>query len=216
MTGSCLNLPGESMRQVRWRPLPLWPAFVSLLALVSLSACANGDGLRVEGAEARPASATPSTVMGTQGVGPAQKPTPAPAVSLSAVRVKLLADKSLDTYSRTVLSKCLVIARCLSRGPSVDVMHSGTPQQIVLIHTLDNFVFGFFLIAVTPSGPQPTWSLKVDQPTINASRQGDLVVESRLFAIDDEVCCPSGRRVEVYRWSGRQMIKVSSQDQKGD
>jgi hypothetical protein len=200
------------MRQGKWRTLRLWPAFVSLLALVGLSGCANGDGLRVEGAEAPPTTATPS-VMGT--VGPAQK-TPAPAVSLTAVRVELLADKSLDTYSRTVLSRCLVIARCLSRGPSVDVMHSGTPQQIVLIHTLDNFVFGFFLIAVTPSGPEPIWSLKVDQPTINASRQGDLVVESKLFAIDDQVCCPSGRRVEVYRWGGRQMIKVSSQDQKGD
>ena len=203
------------MRQARWCPLRLWPAFVSLLALVSLSACANGDGLRVEGAEAPPTSPTPSTVMGTQGVGPGQKRMP-PAVSLSTVRVELLADKRLDTYSRTVLSRCLVIARCLSRGPSVDVMHSGTPQQIVLIHTLDSFVFGFFLIAVTPSGPRPVWSLKVDQPTINASRQGDLVVESKLFTIDDEVCCPSGRRVEVYRWSGRQMIKVSSQDQKGD
>ena len=204
------------MWQVRWRSLRAWPALVTLLALVGVSSCANGEGLRVEGVEASPTSATPSTFMGTQGVGPEQEPTPAPAVSLPAVRVELLADKSLDPYSRTVLSKCLVIARCLSRGPTVDVMHSGTPQQIVLIHTLDDFVFGFFLIAVTPSGPRPVWSLKVDQPTINASRQGDLVVESKIFAIDDEACCPSGRRVEVYRWSGRKVIKVSSQDQKGD
>jgi hypothetical protein len=41
-------------------------------------------------------------------------------------------------------------------------------------------------------------------------------VESKIFTIDDKVCCPSGRRVEIYRWTGRQMTKVSSQDQKGD
>jgi hypothetical protein len=95
-------------------------------------------------------------------------------------------------------------------------MHSGTPQQIVLIHTLEKFVFGFFLIAVEPSGPTPIWSLNVEQPTVNASPQGDLVVESKKFAIDDKVCCPSGSLVEVYRWNGRNMTKVSSTDQKGD
>lgn len=48
---------------------------------------------------------------------------------------------------------------------------------------------------------------------MNASPQGELVVESKIFTINDPVCCPSGRRVEVYRWNGRQMIKVSSTDQ---
>jgi hypothetical protein len=187
----------------------MWPAFVTLIAVLGLSGCANGDGLRVEGAEAPPTSATPSTFMGT----PEQKRTPAVAVDLQKVRLRLLADKSLPSYSRNVLVNCTVISRCLSRGTTVDVMHSGTPQQIVLIHTLDNFVFGFFLIAVEPSGPRPIWSLKADLPVVNASPQGDLVIESAIFTIDDKVCCPSGRRVEVYRWDGRQMTKVSSTDQ---
>jgi hypothetical protein len=195
------------------------PAFVTLLALVSLSACANGGGLRVEGAEATPSSATPSepSIMGsTAGVSPEPKRTPAVSVDLQQVRLKLLADKHLPDYSRNVLVNCTVISRCLSRGKTVDVMHSGTPQQIVLIHTLENFVFGFFLIAVEPSGPRPIWSLKADLPTVNASPQGDLVVESKIFTIEDKTCCPSGSRVEVYRWNGRQMTKVSSADNKGD
>jgi hypothetical protein len=195
------------------------PAFVTLIALVSLSACANGGGLRVEGAEAPPSSATPTgpSVMGTtEGVTPEPRRTPEVAVDLPQVRLKLLADKQLPPHWRDVLAKCTVISRCLSGGTTVDVMHSGTPQQIVLIHTLENFVFGFFLIAVEPSGPRPVWSLKADLPTVNASPQGDLVVESKIFTIEDKVCCPSGRRVEVYRWNGRQMTKVSSADQKGD
>ena len=189
------------------------PAFVTLIALVSLSACANAGGLRVEGAEAPPASPTPSTVLGTNGVQPEPKLTPEVAVDLAQVLVKLLADKHLPQYARSVLEKCTVIPRCLSRGKTVDVMHSGTPQQIVFIHTLENFVFGFFLIAVEPSGPRPIWSLKADLPTVNASPQGELVVESKIFTIDDKVCCPSGGRIEVYRWDGRQMAKVSSTDQ---
>jgi hypothetical protein len=201
------------------RRTALLPAFVTLIALVSLSACANGGGLRVEGAEAPPSSATPTgpSVMGsTEGVSPEPKRTPEVSVDLQQVRLKLLADRHLPNYWRDVLVKCTVISRCLSRGSAVDVMHSGTPQQIVLIHTIEDFVVGFFLIAVEPTGPRPVWSLKADLPTVNASPQGDLVVESKIFTIEDKVCCPSGRRVEVYRWNGRQMTKVSSADQKGD
>jgi len=189
------------------------PAVAAFVALTVLSACANGGGLRVEGAEAPPASPTPSTALGTNGVQSEPKLTPEVAVDLAQVRVKLLADKHLPQYARNVLEKCTVIPRCLSRGKTVDVMHSGTPQQIVFIHTLENFVFGFFLIAVEPSGPRPIWSLKADLPTVNASPQGELVVESKIFTIDDKVCCPSGGRIEVYRWDGRQMAKVSSTDQ---
>ncbi|MEV5965357.1 hypothetical protein AB0L70_26545 [Kribbella sp. NPDC051952] len=199
------------MRHARRR---LVAAVATFAALAVLSACGNGGGLRVEGAEAPPSSPTPSTVMGTNGFKPKPEQTPQPAVNLAQVRLKLLADSHLPPQARRVLVNCTVISRCLSRGTTVDVMHSGSPQQIVLIHTLEKFVFGFFLIAVTPSGvPRPIWNLKVDQPTVNASPQGDLVVESKIFTIDDPVCCPSGRRVEVYRWNGRQMTKVSSTDQ---
>ena len=187
------------------------PAVAAVVALTALSACANGSGLRVEGAEPPPPSPTPTVAFGT--TGPAPRSTPAAAVDLRQVRVKLLADKSLPPYSRRVLANCTKIERCLSRGKTVDVMHSGTPQQIVLIHTVDKFVFGYFLIAVEPTGLRSIWSQKVDQPTITASPKGDLVVESEIFTIEDPPCCPSGRRVEVYRWAGRQMTKVSSTDQ---
>ncbi|MGW1347261.1 hypothetical protein ACWCOV_39835 [Kribbella sp. NPDC002412] len=196
----------------------LLTAVVTASALVGLSACGNGGGLRVEGADAPATSAAPSgspSVMG-EGIAPETARTPEAALDLAQVRVELLADPRLPDIARRVLVNCTVISRCLSRGKSVDVMHSGTPQQIVLIHTIENFVFGIFLIALEPAGPRPIWSLKVEQPTVNASPQGDLVVESKIYTLDDKVCCPSGRRVEVYRWNGRQMIKVSSTDNKGD
>jgi hypothetical protein len=192
------------------------PALIVLLSLLAFSGCANGGGLRVEGAEA-PVTTTPATpsIMSGDRVGPGAKTAPV-SVSLAQVRLKLLADKSLDSYSRSVLVRCLAVERCLSRGPTVNVLHSAQPEFVVTIHTLDYFTFGAFLIVVEPTGPRRVWSLKADQLKINASPRGDLVVESEIFAVDDKPCCPSVTRVEVYRWNGRQMIKVSSQDQKGD
>ncbi|TDU88233.1 hypothetical protein EV138_1775 [Kribbella voronezhensis] len=191
------------------------PAAVMLLALLTFTGCANGGGLRVEGAEA-PSTTTPAapSTKTPQGFGKTDR-TPV-TVSLSQVRQTLLADPSLDQYSRTVLRGCLIVERCLTRGATVNVMRSAQPQLVVLIHTVDNFTFGAFLIAVEPGGPRRVWSLKADQLKISASRQGDLVVESEIFAVDDKPCCPSVTRVEVYRWTGQQMIRVSSQDQKGD
>ncbi|WP_427884706.1 hypothetical protein ACQHIV_21175 [Kribbella sp. GL6] len=196
-----------------WRRTVL-PAVAAVVATTVLAACGNGGGLRVEGPESPPpATPTPSVALGTSTVTPRPEKTPEVAVDLYKVRSRLLADRRLSSYDRTVLSNCTVISRCLSRGKTVDVLHSGKPQQIVLIHTLDKFVFGIFLIALEPSGPRPIWNLNVEQPTVNASPGGDLVVESKIFTINDPVCCPSGRRVEVYRWNGRQMTKVSSTDQ---
>ncbi|MEV0793965.1 hypothetical protein [Kribbella sp. NPDC050459] len=196
-----------------WRRTVL-PVVAAVIATAALSACANGGGLRVEGPESPPPDTpTPTVAFGTGSTSPHPGRTPEVAVDLYKVRAALLADPRLGRYPRSVLSNCTVISRCLSRGKTVDVLHSGTPQQIILIHTLEKFVFGIFLIAVEPSGPRPVWILDVEQPTVNASPQGDLVVESKIWTIDDPVCCPSGRRVEVYRWNGRQMIKVSSTDQ---
>jgi hypothetical protein len=195
----------------------LAPAIAAVAALGLLASCGNGSGLRVEGAEPTDTtSVTPTLPSAAATTTPGYRTTPAPAISLAQVRTKLLADKGIEPNARTVLAKCTVISRCLRQGPTVDVMHNGVPQQVVYIHTLEKFVFGVFLIALEPTGPRRIWSLRVDQPTINASPQGDLVVESKIFQPDDKPCCPSGSKAEVYRWDGRQMTMVSSTGQKGD
>lgn len=193
---------------------------IALVALLALTGCANGGGLRVEGAEVPSTPATPSDKPSTNFAGPDQRTPARPAtpvtVSLEQVRVSLLADKNLESYFRVLLAGCTIIERCLTRGPTVNVMRSATPQLVVMIHTVDGFVYGAVLMAVEPGGPRRIWGLKADKLRINPSQQGDLVVESSIFQSDDPVCCPSVTRVEVFRWNGRQMIKVSSRDQKGD
>ncbi|GAB3931936.1 hypothetical protein GCM10029976_037120 [Kribbella albertanoniae] len=195
----------------------LAPAVAAVVALAVLSGCGNGSGLRVEGAEpAEGGSVSPRVAAPSATTSPSVRSKPVQAAPLTEIRTRLLADRGLDSHSRAILVKCTVISRCLGPGPTVDVMHSGVPQQVVYIHTLEKFVFGAFLMALEPAGPRRIWSLKVDQPTINANPQGDLVVASEIFQPDDKPCCPSEGKVEVYRWDGRQMTKVSSTDQKGD
>ncbi|MEV8373305.1 hypothetical protein AB0P21_11245 [Kribbella sp. NPDC056861] len=200
------------------RARQLLPTVLASTALVVLSACGNGSGLRVEGAEPSPAPATPSvtTNFGAgRTPGPSVKVAPA-AFTLPQVRDSLQRDKQLESFFKTLVSKCSIVDRCLTQGPSVDVMKTGRSQLVVLIHTNENFIVGAVLMADSPKGPRRVWSLKADQLKINPSKQGDLVVESQIFALDDSPCCPSGRLVEVYRWAGGQMTKVNSKAQKGD
>ncbi|GAA0957963.1 hypothetical protein GCM10009554_69500 [Kribbella koreensis] len=203
------------------RARQLLPAALALAVLVVASGCANGSGLRVEGADPATTSATPS-VSTNNGFAPSVTPSPKTgriaqsAMTLEQVRDSLQVDKGLDPYMAKIVGNCSIVARCLTRGVAVDVMKSGTPQLVVLVHTVDNFVFGAVLMADSPKGPRRVWSLKADQLKISPSQQGDLVVETQIFALTDRPCCPSGRRVEVYRWAGGRMTKVSSTDQKGD
>jgi hypothetical protein len=196
---------------MRVRACPL--VVLVLAAVLTLSACGNGGGLRVEGAQTPVPSSPPSE----RGFLPTTKSTPpAVTVSLAQVRLKLLANKNLEPFFRTVLVKCVVVERCLTRGPTVNVLKSNYPQLVVMVHTGDKFVYGAVLMAIEPAGLRQVWSLRGERLKISESQQKDLVVESGIFAVDDKPCCPSVTRVEVYRWNGRQMIKLSSQDQKGD
>ena len=136
-------------------------------------------------------------------------------VSLEAIRQTLLADDRVDFNARNLLKKCEVVTRCLSRGDTVNVMHTDRPQQVVTVHTLDGLVFGGFLLALEPSGPRLVWSLNADGLKIYPGKKGDLVVESKVYGASDHTCCPSGSRVEVYRWNGRKLTRISSQYQEG-
>jgi hypothetical protein len=198
------------------RAWQILPAGLTLLTLLTTSAC-GADGLRVEGAE-EPVSTPSASTKATPTTTPAESPKPmiTSQVDLAAVRRELLASKNVDQDARKVLTICTVVERCLRSGATVDVMHSGRPQVVVTINTIDNFIFGAFLLALEPAGPRLVWSLKAEQLKIYPGKQGDLVVESKIFGTYDRACCPSGSRVEVYRWSDGRMIRLSSTDQKGD
>ena len=200
------------------RARQMLPAVLAAAVLTLTAACANGSGLRVEGAEPVTSTSPATQQPSVKGFGkPSPSVTPAVTVSLAQVRLKLLADRKLEPFFRNILDTCTVVERCMTRGKTVNVTRSQYPQLVVYIHTANtDFNNGAVLMAAEPSGPRRIWGLEASQSKISASRGGDLVVESGIFTATDEVCCPSVTRVQVYRWNGRQMILVSSQDQKGD
>ncbi len=203
------------------RARQMLPAALAVAALTLAAGCANGTGLRVEGAEpATSTSPAPAATPSTKGFGPPQTPDPrrtAPVtVSLGQVRLKLLADKKLEPFFRSILDTCVVVERCMSRGPTVNVTKSQYPQLVVYIQLDKSFNYGAVLMAAEPTGPRRIWGLRADEVKISACRSGQLVVESGVFGTNDKPCCPSVTRLQVYRWNGRQMLLESSQDQKGD
>jgi hypothetical protein len=191
------------------RARQILPAGLTLLTLLTTSACISG-GLRVEGAETPAAEPTASAE-----ARPTESPTPmiTSGVDLVEVRRVLLASKNIDPDARKVLADCTAVERCLQSGATVDVMHSGRSQVVVTINTIGNFIFGAFLLAPEPAGLRLVWSLKGEQMKISPGKQNDLVVESKIFRTDDRACCPSGSRIEVYRWSNGRMIRVSATEQ---
>jgi hypothetical protein len=198
------------------------PAGLLALTLLATGACTTG-GLRVEGARS-PVTATPPSTS-----APSQSPGPQPlgtknlddpgrtdqVVTLEKIRQTLLADDRVDVDARKLLKNCQAVDRCLRRGVTVNVMHTGYPQQVVTVNTLDGLVFGGFLLALEPSGPRLVWSLNADGLQVYRGGKGELVVESKVYGTNDHVCCPSGSRVEVYRWNGRKLTRISSQHQRG-
>lgn len=215
------------MRRRQSLPLVL-PVLIALL----LVGCAAGNGLRVEGVQA-PATGTVSPTRSLDGSPPIAPASPPPtaalvpsgptpsgrkakAVSLEAVRQTLLADPRVAPNFRSVLTNCTVVVRCLRHEITADVMHTGHPQQVVTIHTVDNVSFGAFLLAEEPNGFRLVWSLETGQPSISRSKDGDLVVESKVFGQNDQACCPSGSKVEVYRWNGQQLTRIDETYLKGD
>jgi hypothetical protein len=190
------------------RARQILPAGLTLLMLLVSSAC--GSGLRVEGAGTPVSKPTGS---------PTTTPTAPPKlatieqVTLADVRSVLLNSKNLDADARQVLKNCTMVDRCLQRGATVDVMHSGLPQVVVTISTLGDFSIGAFLLAPEPAGLRLVWSLKAEKLKIYPGKQGDLVVESGIFHTTDSACCPSGSRIEVYRWSDGRMKRISATEQ---
>jgi hypothetical protein len=195
------------------RARQILPAGLALLTLLAMSACGS-RGLRVEGAGTPVAAPSPSTE-GRPTTTPTESQTPmiSSAVDLAKVRRVLLASKNLDPGARAVLTNCTAVERCLHSGATADVMHSGPPQVVVTISTLDGFSFGAFLLAPEPEELRLVWSLKAEKLKIYPSKQGDLVVESGIFRTYDRACCPSGSRIEVYRWSDGRMRRISASEQ---
>lgn len=221
------------------RALPV-TALVVLVTLTALVGCAGRDGLRVEGTAApAPAAgtttATPSpTPTASRRGPPATTPTEPPTVTPSRptvriereparsvrlgpgqLRALLLADPAVDPDAKAMLAVCR--EKCLTRGVATDLVGRGSPQRVVTVNLPANgFVFTAYLVGDDAADTPSVLSvIRGDDMRITAGRRRTLVVESKVFGQADPICCPSGSKVEIYRWSGNHLVRTSEVFKKG-
>jgi hypothetical protein len=210
---------------VRW-----WLTPTLLVATLALAGCGAGDGLRVEdGHQAAAGQATTSPAPPTE--TPTQskssfgimRETPhidgertgggVAALTIPELRTLLLTDPAVDADAKAVLRTC---EQCLARGVATDVIGTGVPQRVVTVKVLNTgWTFVAYLVGDVGGQPKVRSTIRGQDMRITAGENGSLVVGSKVYGPTDRSCCPSGSKVEVYRWNGNYLVKKSEVFTKG-
>ncbi|HZO64378.1 MAG TPA: hypothetical protein VFB74_05200 [Kribbellaceae bacterium] len=201
-----------------------WLGLALLVALL-VAGCANRDGLRVEGTAAPP---TPKSVSSYESPKPVTtKPTVdtriAPpeqtgqrSVKLTPAQLRqvLLASPNVDPDAKSVLKTCP--QRCLTPGPAFDVVGNGAAQRVVTVRVLStDSGFVAYLVGDVEGSPLVLSTIRGQDMRITAGKGRTLVVESKVYGPTDKTCCPSGSKVEIYRWNGHYLVRTSEVFTKG-
>jgi hypothetical protein len=209
-----------------------WLTPTLLVATLVLAGCAAGDGLRVEDGHQpaagqattspAPPTETPTRSKSSNGImrdsetphidGERSGSGPA-ALSVRELRALLLTDSAVDADAKAVLRTC---EQCLARGVATDVIGTGVPQRIVTVKVLNTgWTFVAYLVGDVGGLPKVRSTIRGQDMRITAGKNGSLVVGSKVYGPTDRSCCPSGSKVEVYRWNGNYLVKKSEVFTKG-
>ena len=204
------------------RRLPVVVAAVLLPVLV-LTGCGAGDGLRVENGQQptlvspEPTSPTPKKPPSSFGVmrdkvgedGTTKAIGVAVGLNTAQLRALLLTDGSVDGYTKGVLRTC---AQCIGRGLAADLTGEGVQQRIVTVKVLSTgWAFVAYLIGDVDGVPKVRSAVRGQDIRITSAKDLNLVVSSKVYGPIDRACCPSGSKVEIYRWNGSYLVQKSEQ-----
>ena len=185
-------------------------SLVAATLVLVAGGCAVGDGMRVEGSAPVPTPSRPSS-------SPEVMRTPEIAakggVDAQSVRQVLLTDSRVEPDVKNVVRTC---TECTRLGAGTDVIPDGTGQWIATVSLRNGGVFAALLVGTAGagrvgSGPRVLWSLEGDDMKVSVGTGRTLVVESAVFGPTDRVCCPTGSKLEKYRWNGTRIVKISEQ-----
>lgn len=182
--------------------LPLLAVLPLLMGF--LGSCGSGEGLRVEG-PGGPVSSAATSPKPDRSIGPANTPQ---ALSVPALRQVLLRDPAVRVDMKNLVKICKF--GCVQ--PGVVLTPAGeSPKQAVTISTVSGGAFVVLLIDHLVTAPKVVWQTQGDSLTVSVGKGSTLVVESSVFGQSAKACCPSGSKVDVYRWNKelRRMVKVS-------
>lgn len=212
----------------RWLGLTLLVAVVAVVVV----GCANRDGLRVEGTTGSQSpksvegfSTPPPTKAPRTAAVPAKEPTDKPKIGIPGTsprsiklnpaqhRRLLLASANVNPDAKSVLRTCP--ARCLMLGPASDLVGSGMAQRVVTVRVLSTgSVFVAYLVGDV-EGARVLSTIRGQDMRITVGKGRTLVVASKVYGPTDKACCPSGSKVEIYRWNGNYLVRTSEVFTKG-
>ncbi len=166
----------------------------ALMPLVLVTGCAEGGGVRVEGAG--PASVIPPSPAHTS-------PTP----HVDPVRL-LRDDPKVDDDIKDHLRPCGGAEYPVDTSFG-SVTGDTVPDLVINVSTCrDGVGLGSYVYRMEKG--RYTDVFGVEQPPVYIDiEQGELELTRQVYAHDDAVCCPSGEDVIMYRWSGGRFVVTS-------
>lgn len=207
----------------RARRLPVLVAVLLPALMLALTGCGAGDGLRVEGGrqpvQTSPEQTTPTPKRTPEGYGvmrdkvgdDSTTKAVGAAVGLSTAQLRslLLTDSAVDGYTKAVLRTC---AQCIARGLATDLTGEGVQQRIATVKVLNTgWTFVAYLVGDVNGVPKVRSSIRGQDMRITSAKDMNLVVSSKVYGPTDRACCPSGSKVEIYRWNGNYLVQKSEQ-----
>lgn len=129
------------------------------------------------------------------------------ALNPAQLRTLLLTDPVVDADAKAVLATC---RSCLARGVATDVIGNGSEQRIVSVKVLNTgWAFVAYLVGDVGETPRVRSVIRAQDLRISVGADRTLVVGSKVYGPIDRSCCPSGSKVELYRWNGNYLVKTS-------
>jgi len=164
-----------------------------LLMLLALWLLLTPDrGLQIEAAvEPDAAAATPQRT-----IPPDDMPFDVDDIRSHLLDLPSTGSHTVDAQTTEALLYC---AECISLGTALEI--EGTPFQIALVtEPGTDSVFSAAVIGVQDGEPSLQLIVSGHDLTLTPGRGGTLVAQESRYAPADEICCPSGWSVQVYRF----------------
>jgi hypothetical protein len=167
----------------------------ALAPLITLTGCAESDGMRIEGAASAAA------------VNPPTSPSREPMPKVDPLQL-LIHDPKVSSEIKSALKPCDGHAYPIDTSYG-DMTRGTAPDVVINVSTCSDGI-GLGSYVYRRENSQYVDVFGNEQPPVYADvNNGDLRLTRQVYAADDPVCCPSGEDVITYHWAGTRFTETS-------
>lgn len=181
-------------------------SLTACIALVAVSGCSAGDGVRLEGA-ASPVAGLSSSPSPSRAAGAADG-------KMTMDQVATLVRNDPRVGFQSDVQRCPAGSGNSSHKYPMEVQYgylTDTGRQDLLVNL--GSCGGYFGLGVYvyeyKGGTYKNVFLEETPPVSGAIKDGILVITRQVYTDSDAVCCPTGRSVTTFAWNGGWFSEVS-------